>query len=103
MKKLKELFKSGHLYVELATGISILVMAYVSSRVLPDPLSYLELSAVALLLLGDRHSNCHCADYNSEHDIVCKPLVYEDVHQPPLSRYSIVSPTHLIYIKHDFS
>ena len=44
MSKLKELLRSGHIHISLATGISIIVMAYVSKRVLPEPLSYLQLA-----------------------------------------------------------
>ena len=44
MSKLKEFFKSPHIQIALATGVSILVLAYFSKRVLPKPLEYLELA-----------------------------------------------------------
>jgi uncharacterized membrane protein len=44
MKKLKELIKSPHIQIALATGISIIVMAYFSKRVLPKPIGYLPMA-----------------------------------------------------------
>ena len=44
MKKLKELIKSPHIQISLATGVSIIVMAYVSKRMLPEPIGYLQLA-----------------------------------------------------------
>lgn len=44
MSKFKEEIKSPHIKIALATGISILIMAYVSKRVLPEPLGYLQLA-----------------------------------------------------------
>ena len=41
MKKLKELLKSPHIQISIATGISILVIAYFSKHVLPKPIGYL--------------------------------------------------------------
>jgi hypothetical protein len=41
MKKIKELIKSPHIQIALATGISIIVIAYFSKRVLPEPIGYL--------------------------------------------------------------
>jgi hypothetical protein len=41
MKKLKELIKSPHVQIALATGISIIVIAYFSKRILPQPIGYL--------------------------------------------------------------
>lgn len=41
MQKLKKLIKSPHIQIALATGISIVVMAYFSKRVLPKPIGYL--------------------------------------------------------------
>ncbi|MCP4583910.1 MAG: hypothetical protein GY839_20045 [candidate division Zixibacteria bacterium] len=52
MSKLKELIRSGHIHVALALGISIIVLALFSKRVLAEPLSYLELSICGLLMLG---------------------------------------------------
>ncbi len=44
MSKLKELIKSPHIQIALATGVSIIVLAYVSKRVLPEPMGYLPLA-----------------------------------------------------------
>ena len=41
MKKLKELLKSPHIQISIATGISIILIAYFSKRVLPKPIGYL--------------------------------------------------------------
>ena len=49
MTKIKELIKSPHIHVSLATGFSIIVMAFVSKRVLTEPLGYLP-SAIPLKL-----------------------------------------------------
>jgi predicted histidine transporter YuiF (NhaC family) len=62
MAKLKELIKSPHIQIALATGISIIVMAYFSKRILPKPIGYLPtalppfLMAVYEALLG-RYKN----------------------------------------------
>ena len=45
MSKIKDFFKNPHIQISLATGISILTLAYFSKRVLPEPLSYLFLAA----------------------------------------------------------
>ena len=45
MSKIKDFFKNPHIQISLATGISILTLAYFSKRVLPEPLSYLEIAA----------------------------------------------------------
>jgi hypothetical protein len=44
LSKLKEILKSPHLQIALATGVSIIVMAYFSKRILPKPISYLSLA-----------------------------------------------------------
>ena len=44
MSKLKEIIKSGHVHIAAAAGISIIVMAYVSKHVLPEPIGYLYLA-----------------------------------------------------------
>jgi len=44
MSKFKEIIRSGHVHIAMATGISIIVMAYVSKRVLPEPIGYLPLA-----------------------------------------------------------
>jgi len=44
MQKLKELLKSPHIQIALATGICIIVMAYFSKRILPEPIGYLPIA-----------------------------------------------------------
>ena len=44
MSKFKELIKSPHIQIALATGFSIIVMAYFSKHVLPKPMGYLALA-----------------------------------------------------------
>ncbi len=44
MRKLKELIKSPHIQISLATGVSIIIMAYVSKRLLSEPIGYLSLA-----------------------------------------------------------
>ncbi|MBT8377693.1 MAG: hypothetical protein KJN64_00525 [Ignavibacteria bacterium] len=41
MKKIKELLKSPHIQISIATGISILAIAYFSKYVLLKPIGYL--------------------------------------------------------------
>ena len=41
MKKLKELIKSPHIQIALATGVSLIALAYFSKRILPEPIGYL--------------------------------------------------------------
>lgn len=45
MSKIKEYLKNEHIQISIATGISIITLAYFSKRVLPEPLSYLSLAA----------------------------------------------------------
>ena len=44
MSKLKEQIKSPHIHIALATGFSIIIMAYFSKRVLTEPIRYLPLA-----------------------------------------------------------
>ena len=44
MQKFKELLKSSHIQIALATGICIIVMAYFSKRILPEPIGYLPIA-----------------------------------------------------------
>lgn len=44
MKKLKELIKSPHIHIALAAGVCIIVLAYFSKRILPEPIGYLPLA-----------------------------------------------------------
>jgi hypothetical protein len=41
MKKIIELLKSPHIQISIATGISIILIAYFSKHVLPKPIGYL--------------------------------------------------------------
>ena len=50
-KKLKELLKSPHILIALATGVSIIVMAYFSKRVLPEPIGYLPMAIPPFIAL----------------------------------------------------
>ena len=45
MSKIKDFFKNPHIQISIATGISIIALAYFSKRILSQPLSYLELAA----------------------------------------------------------
>ena len=51
MKKLKKNFKSPHIQIALATGVSIVVMAYFSKRVLPEPIGYLPMTIPPFIAL----------------------------------------------------
>jgi len=44
MQRLKELLKSPHIQIALATGVSIIVLAYFSKKILPEPIGYLPLA-----------------------------------------------------------
>jgi predicted histidine transporter YuiF (NhaC family) len=44
MSKIKEYLNNPHIQIALATGLSIIVMAYFSKRVLPQPIGYLPLA-----------------------------------------------------------
>lgn len=44
MSKFKEYMKNPHIQIALATGFSIIVLAYFSKRVLPQPIGYLSLA-----------------------------------------------------------
>ncbi len=50
MSKFKELIKSPHIQIALATGINIIILAYVSKRVLPQPMSELSLAMPPFLM-----------------------------------------------------
>jgi len=51
MSKLKEFFKLPHIQIALATGVSIIVMAYFSKRVLPEPIGYLPMAIPPFIAL----------------------------------------------------
>ena len=44
MSKLKELFRSPHVQIALATGICIIALAYVSKRILLQPMGELAIA-----------------------------------------------------------
>jgi hypothetical protein len=44
MSKIKDFFRSPHIQIALAVGLSIIIMAYFSKRILPEPLSYLSMA-----------------------------------------------------------
>jgi len=44
MPKFKEYMKSPHIQIALATGFSIILMAYVSKRILSEQIGYLPLA-----------------------------------------------------------
>ena len=50
MKKLKELLQSPHIQIALATGASIIALAYASKRLLPEPIGYLPMALPAFLV-----------------------------------------------------
>lgn len=50
MSKIKDFFKNPHIRISIATGISIIALAYFSKRILPEPLSYLELAAPPFIM-----------------------------------------------------
>lgn len=45
MKRIKEFLKSPHIQIAIATGFSIIALAFVSKKILPEPMSYLSLAA----------------------------------------------------------
>jgi hypothetical protein len=62
IKSIKEMIISPHIQIALATGISIIVLAYVSKRLLTDPIGYLPLATPPFLMiiweaLSDRYKN----------------------------------------------
>jgi hypothetical protein len=44
MKKILELIKSPRIQIALVTGVSIIVLAYFSKKLLPEPIGYLPLA-----------------------------------------------------------
>ena len=51
MGKINEFFKSPHIQIALATGVSIVVMAYFSKRVLSEPIGYLPMAIPPFIAL----------------------------------------------------
>jgi hypothetical protein len=50
VSKLAKTLRSGHVHISLATGISILGMAFASRWLLPEPIPYLHLAAPPFLM-----------------------------------------------------
>lgn len=50
--KIRDFFRSGHIQVSLALGFSIIVLAYVSKRVLDIPMRSIYLSITSLIMAG---------------------------------------------------
>ncbi|MCB2207431.1 MAG: hypothetical protein KQH67_03975 [Bacteroidetes bacterium] len=51
MSKLKELVKSPHIHIALVTGCCIIILAYVSKRILPEPMSSIALAIPPFFLV----------------------------------------------------
>jgi len=51
MEKIKEFFKSPHIQIALTTGVSIVIMAYFSKRVLSEPIGYLPMAIPPFIAL----------------------------------------------------
>ena len=61
MSKFTELIKSPHIKIAAATGVSIIILAYFSKRILNQPLSNLELAVAPFVafiyeLLLNKHN-----------------------------------------------
>jgi hypothetical protein len=52
MSKVADFFRSHHIQLALATGASILAMAYFSKRVLPEPIGNLPTALPPLLMVA---------------------------------------------------
>ena len=66
MSEIKKFSINPRIQIALATGLSIIVLAYFSKRVLPEPLSYLELALppfVALIFSSSPTSKKKAAWY----------------------------------------
>jgi hypothetical protein len=50
MSKITDYLKNAHIQMSIVTGISIIGLAYFSKRILPEPLSYLELAAPPFIM-----------------------------------------------------
>lgn len=54
MSKIRKLLESHHIQLALATGASIILLAYVSKRILPEPMHNLALALPpSLAVLGE--------------------------------------------------
>lgn len=51
MSKFKELINSPLIHIALATGFSIIIMAYVSNKILPEPMGYIPLAIPPSIML----------------------------------------------------
>ena len=50
MNKLTEIVRSPHVQIALATGACIIIMAFASKRLLPEPIAYIPLAIPALFM-----------------------------------------------------
>ena len=50
--KLKEEIKSPHIPIALATGASIIIMAYFSKRILTKPIDYIPLAIIPFFMMS---------------------------------------------------
>lgn len=50
MKKIIEFFKSPHIQIALTTGGCIIILAFVSKRLLPEPMGYAPLAIPPFLM-----------------------------------------------------
>lgn len=51
MSKIKEFVKSPHIQIALATGLSIILLAYFSKRILPEPIGNLPSAIPPFLMI----------------------------------------------------
>ena len=51
LEKIIRFFKSPHIQIALATGVSIVIMAYFSKRVLSEPIGYLPMAIPPFIAL----------------------------------------------------
>lgn len=60
MHPLKKYLGNGHVQLSLATGISIILMAYVSKHLLPEPIEYLHLAVPPFIMtIWEAYSGKH--------------------------------------------
>jgi len=51
MSKIKELLKSPHIQIASAAGASIIILAYVSKRILPQPMAKIPMAIPPFLMV----------------------------------------------------
>ena len=52
LKSLKELIRSKHIHLALVTGTSMIILTYVSKRVLPEPMDNIYITIPGLFLVA---------------------------------------------------